>query len=101
MARCLVGGTKRDVLVGHTCDRRVAYLDVCAHGASRSKHFVCFWPRCVKREFDIDLATLDLSERSLRRFLEVGKGKETPENTATARFYTTWADRGISRLSLD
>lgn len=35
---------------------------------------------------------LDLLKRSLRRFLEVGNGKEPPENTRVARFYTASAD---------
>jgi hypothetical protein len=28
----------------------------------------------------------------LRRFLEVGNGKETPKNDVVSRFYTAWAD---------
>jgi hypothetical protein len=33
-------------------------------------------------------ATLDLSKRALLSFLEVGNGKETPENVVISRFYT-------------
>lgn len=40
------------------------------------------------------MAGLDLVKRSLRRFLEVGNGKETPENALISRFYTAWADSG-------
>jgi len=39
-------------------------------------------------------ATLGLSERSPRRFLELRNGKETPENTPISRFYTAWATSG-------
>jgi hypothetical protein len=45
----------------------------------------------VKSEIDSSLATPDLSERPLRRFLKVGNGKETPEITRISRFYTAWA----------
>jgi len=42
-------------------------------------------------------ATLGLSKRSPRRFLEVGNGKETPEKTQISRFYTAWVESGRSR----
>lgn len=40
--------------------------------------------------------TLDLLDRSLLRFLQIGNGKGTPEDTLLARFYTAWAKSGLS-----
>jgi hypothetical protein len=34
--------------------------------------------------------TLGLSERSTKRFLKVGNGEHTRENTQISRFYTAW-----------
>jgi hypothetical protein len=39
---------------------------------------------------------MDLSERPLRDFLEVGRGDPTHKNFKFLRFYTAWADLGRS-----
>jgi hypothetical protein len=54
-------------------------------------------PGCVKTQIKRRLGDTDLSDRALRRFLEVGNGKGTPENTPIARFYTAWVGSSRSR----
>jgi len=39
---------------------------------------------------------MDLSDGSLRHFLEVGNGKGTAQNTLITRFYTAWVETGLT-----
>jgi hypothetical protein len=41
-------------------------------------------------------AALGRPKRALQHFLEVGNGKETPENVVISRFYTAWTNSGRS-----
>ena len=50
---------------------------------------------------DTGPSTLDLSKRAPLRFLQVGNGKETPENVVLLRFYTAWTHCGHSASTVD
>ena len=51
-------------------------------------------PGCVKTSRKFENEKIDLSERPLRDFLEIGKGHPTHENFEFFRFYTAWVGSG-------